>query len=40
MKNEVYQLLNKLHIQHDKIEHPPAMKKFMYAKKKMEPLLI
>lgn len=23
MKNEVYQLLNKLHIQYDKIEHPP-----------------
>lgn len=23
MKNEVYQLLNKLHIQYDKVEHPP-----------------
>ncbi len=23
MKNEVYQLLNKLHIQYEKIEHPP-----------------
>ncbi len=23
MQNEVYQLLNKLHIQYDKIEHPP-----------------